>query len=978
LNLFELFSVIPDHRASELIAKRIWDFAQKTHRRPLIITTTAGPAISLRRELERNRPKNLPDELVFLPEIYGLSEWLEQAPDLIKLPRESNLKRWSQVYHALEDWPQIRQQLGALGESGKWALAQAIVQACDKLSTSTELVRYQQSQIDQLDFEELSSQLESHFQAAMDLAYPDFAGQMLSLDGRLILAFWKNLSSISDSQIRQQLAFKSHLESASQPMVWISTAEVFGASALVQQNFLKEYVQYQSLLKIDMDWHESAVWPEAFPIKLDQRTQLLENGLLSFSEEHVEKSLTNRGEFHSPNWHLIGCKRFEDVAQAAAMRIQEHFINGRKNIALIAQDRLVSRRIRALISRLGPGISVSDSTGWKLSTTQSAAAIHSWLDVIRQASGPSLKDLLTFLKNPLIDFYSLYEQIGISSESIQEINFHEFLWRLEQLFIGQDARSGWQAYQRCFEDIRDDSLSPDGFQGLYVQLIQVLMQRATVWHRSTRSATQWCELFVQDLEVLGMLKAAQEDDAGHQLLLALKEIGRVGDQALTMNSWIALLESWLEQTSYVEVGEPGQFKLSIFPLSGIRLRTFDAVIMVGCDDRQLPSLSESGLFFSQAFTRSLGIPGIEEEFLQQARDLSQLLISHHFVDFYWQELGQGDAMNRPAGWLTRLMDKSESGLSQNHQIPVEKVTASPCKPAYAIWDRASYSLPRVISPSGYKALRNCPYQFYVSRLLGLREPRAFDEDRGASLIGQLLHRTLRVFYQQLKTQDLKAQSSIQSWSYDERRHWMTERLRGLSDSTFESFVQSDGRFLGALIAWKKQIPSWIEWQLTREQEGWRFHDAECKVGVDIDLSNGIQVRIEGYVDRIDMHEKSGAAILDYKLQTPQLLKKKVDHVFDDPQLLMYAHAADHSSDLPNQVVTQLLWVSLKTKDVDKKTNPERSVYLENIEQQKEEWLSQFVGDLQGVWSGKPLHAYAPDSVCQYCDARGICRKGMWS
>jgi ATP-dependent helicase/nuclease subunit B len=34
-------------------------------------------------------------------------------------------------------------------------------------------------------------------------------------------------------------------------------------------------------------------------------------------------------------------------------------------------------------------------------------------------------------------------------------------------------------------------------------------------------------------------------------------------------------------------------------------------------------------------------------------------------------------------------------------------------------------------------------------------------------------------------------------------------------------------------------------------------------------------------------------------------------------------------------------------------------------------------DLSAVWSGSSLQAFAPESACRYCEARGICRKGMW-
>ena len=34
-------------------------------------------------------------------------------------------------------------------------------------------------------------------------------------------------------------------------------------------------------------------------------------------------------------------------------------------------------------------------------------------------------------------------------------------------------------------------------------------------------------------------------------------------------------------------------------------------------------------------------------------------------------------------------------------------------------------------------------------------------------------------------------------------------------------------------------------------------------------------------------------------------------------------------------------------------------------------------DLQRIAAGAPLPAVGVDSTCQYCDVRGLCRKGVW-
>jgi ATP-dependent helicase/nuclease subunit B len=988
LNKFATLPIVPDHLALAEIARQIWTFIQEKGERPLILLTTAGPAMPLRKLMEKYRPVDLPPHLVFLPEIQGLNQWLEQTPDLLSLPKYSMVERWGEVYSALEDWKEIRQQLGALGEGGKWTLAQAIVAACDKLSESKLLDVFHTAleSTDILGFglleasADVQRRIEEVFQEVLDQAYPDLSQQMISLDGRLILAFWKNLSTTSDPVIRQRLAFNARLKTADQPLVWIESAQVFGVESVVHQSFLNRYAEQFSVLKIEMNWNGAALWPEALPH--DEGTPL------DFSEKHFDPQaqklvLEHRQKYHSAHWRLIAGKRFEDIAWAGVASIEEHFSQGRHNIALIAQDRLVARRMRALLSRLGEGVSVRDSTGWKLSTTQAAAAIHSWIELIRQPNGPSLINLLGFLKNPLIDYKVLFKHLLEESELTPETSLaDDWLWELEQLLIREEVGTGWQALMNCFEKPLFDGTSLQQSYGLQFRLLNYLRQKSQQWHRGARLSLDWSTLLIQDLKTLGMLESLKSDEAGQQLLESLNHLDELKATSLSVNAWLSLFELWLEQTSYIETPQTGQLIVSIFPLSGIRLRTFDAVVMVGCDDRQLPSFSDPGLFFSNAFVRSLGMKGMEEEYVQQSRDLSQLLISHQFVDLFWQEFAEADAQNRPASWLVRLMRDSQDPLVSPISLPYKNAKTRPVFQSKVGWDSKMYPLPGLISPSAYKTLRDCPYRFYVSKLLGLRQPKVLEHDSDFSLIGQLLHRILKIFHQKLKTQDAKKGDGDQLWSDQDRKIWMEKNLSSISQSIFEPYVLSDGRFMAANLAWKKQIPSWIDWQLHREKEGWHFHNGECKVGFDLRLSENEVIRIEGYPDRLDLHEEHGFSVIDYKFQNVQVIKSKAVHIDDDPQLLIYAKAVDHDPIVEEQSIREMSWVGLKVKHVDKLSKKDASIErdfpLENYEEKIQGLIPNLARDLGAVWSGKEMYAYAPDSVCQYCDARGICRKGMWS
>jgi ATP-dependent helicase/nuclease subunit B len=174
--------------------------------------------------------------------------------------------------------------------------------------------------------------------------------------------------------------------------------------------------------------------------------------------------------------------------------------------------------------------------------------------------------------------------------------------------------------------------------------------------------------------------------------------------------------------------------------------------------------------------------------------------------------------------------------------------------------------------------------------------------------------------------------------------------------------------------------------MKREREGWRYHDAELPVGFTITLKdpNGVEreIRIAGRADRFDIHQsdKSLAAVIDYKNQDMKKIASRAENVLDDPQLLIYARGANEDPDaahLPGRTVEQAEWISLKAKINEVEEKQVRTHPVEDMPELMQQFSVQIVQDLKDLWSRKPMQAFAPDSVCQYCDARGICRKGMW-
>ncbi len=991
--LVQSWAITPDASALEQLAKGIWDCALQTKKRPLVVLSTAGPLIGVRAALEKHRPPDLDPKIAFLPQVISFTDWLEAAPSSWKFPKkQSDLERWLSVFMNLRKHKKLQAWFKAESEAGAWGLAQAVIDACDALS---ELVVPQlQGELNELlnshslDTEVWVKKVEHVLDQAVAKAYVGLSKNVVDEESAVLLAFWRYLTSVGDPVIRKHLAMSTHLgmakdiaskdNSAVRPFIWVQTADPKPIDQELIGQYLADYAQWAPVFRVNLEWTTVALWAEALS-GLDAEGNI---ALVNETEEHQIAS-NIKTSVHD-GWHLLAAKRFEELAWAATKSVESHLIAGKKNVALVAQDRLAARRARALLSRLGSSLRIRDETGWKLSTTRAAAAFDSLLELIRAPKeGPSASILLEFLQNP---YFDLAHSLQKTPEACIGL-----LAQLEDILVASQAKSGWETFMAAIERANAYAATHGGSPNQQlIDLIQFVKRLHSQWQKALFECAGAYGQLQDSLKETGMLQRLEKDAAGKQLLEVLKRFdlsnGPYQDLKMRLPEWLSLLKTVIEEASYEEGGKEAQATLSILPLSSTRLREFDAVVVVGCDEQQLPAFSEPPLFFSDALNRYLKSSTIAAQYVQQARDLSQLLVSCKNVDLLWQSKSKSGEPLRPSPWIQRLqvaLKKTPLEVLEPKIKPYEG-QSQPLRMSVTTPDQ-DLAIPTTISPSAYKALRDCPYRYYVSSLLGLRKAKEFEEGFDASLAGQTLHALLKSFFHALKTEEKKTHSAIHAGG-DARRQWMIDQLMQYSEKEFERLVAGDARVLGTLRDWQKQIPSFVDWQLKRENAGWHYHDAELTVGFNLVLTDpdGVdrEIRISGRADRFDVHisDKSMAAVIDYKNQNMKKITKRAENVLDDPQLLIYARGANENSvaaHLPGRTVEKAEWVTLKAELNKGEDKNIRAHSVENMPELMQQFSEQIVQDLNELWARKPMQAFAPDSVCQYCEARGICRKGMW-
>ena len=905
-----------------------------------------------------------------LPRVLTLGHWLlDLPPDLEAepVPVRSHAARLLAVQQAIraQDW--LRRAFGAQTEGAAWGLSQTLLSISDELSARW-LEDAAIREDDDVDGDDRAALL----QGALQRTYAHLSERFLGQEAQIVLAFWQMLSGPDDPLPARRRALQRLAQLVAGPVLWIGPTPPEPLEAV----FLQQAGELVPTLEIGYDWTGGrpsddappdwyhtllALWPEARrAVDADGGEEGDEGDERESIDDEPAPALPQALPAQRPRVRVLGSARFEDEATAAADQLVQWLNEGRQHVALVAHDRVVARRTRALLTRAGAP--VRDETGWKLSTTRAAAALMRWFDVL--ARDGDTAGLLDLLKSPfcLPDAVHRGAAIAMMERQIRRDGLTGGWARLRHLFTERERSAVVDA------ETMEASDATMEIRAAARALIATLADEAAQWPRGVtqQPLSVWLDRLDATLDTLGMRGALATDDAGGQLLDALARLGDLaGDETgshatLNQQEFRAMLAALLESVAYKEPSAQSRSRITILPLNGARMRRFDGVVVVGCDDAQLPSSAAELMFFSNQMRRELGLEDREARFAQQARDLAEVLLNNDDVVLTWQRFGSRGEPHHVSGWIERL-----SACCARAGAPIEAAAAPQlhdtfAQPGYMPAPSAPERVPARWSAAAYNMLRRCPYQFFAGRMLGLAGLEALNDDLEKRDIGNLLHRVLLQYHEEIHA----------SGERDEARR--LTRLQQISDTVFGKQIAEDGNAISYYRRWCEVLPSYVAWQTAREEAGWQWRGGELDAGVDVAMPDGVPLRLSGRIDRLDKGPDGAHAVLDYKTQPASRLRRKVGDAEEDCQLAFYgllrADAVGGS------------WVALEgLKQGGKDSTPgaQREVDLPEF-QAAVTWLErQLRHDVGRLRQGAKLPAFGDAAACTYCDARGLCRKGFW-
>ncbi len=483
----------------------------------------------------------------------------------------------------------------------------------------------------------------------------------------------------------------------------------------------------------------------------------------------------------------------EDEAAAATLAVLEALDGGASSVALVAQDRLVVRRIRALLERAG--VACDDETGWTLSTTRAAAHLMAWLRAAAPGAGRDAS----------------IEALRAEGHDERAVNALERAWRRER--------------------------EPDGFA---LTARNDLARRIEAWHTGTpRALSDW--LLSWRAAAPGLIATLAADAAGQQVLAAMQWLGPPAaawqSAAQSTRFDLAGFTAWVDDTLEGSHWRPpgGAARVAIVPLARAALRPFDAVVFPGCDAQHLGAAAVTPSLLPSAMTRQFGIADAEQRRALETQAFAQLLRAPRLTLLRRTHDGGEPLAPSPLverAMLARRRIGAESDDEREVVLPRQRVDRVPVTCPAPSMARA---MPQHLSATTVQALRDCPYRFFARVALGLSEGNELDAAPDNRDYGRWVHALLYRFHE------------------DRSGHDDFAELRAAADAAQAALALDGAALLPFRVAFDTFAGDYLNWLHEHEAEGWRFAGGEVdRRCAPPDLDG---VALEGRLDRIDTQRR---------------------------------------------------------------------------------------------------------------------------
>ncbi len=328
---------------------------------------------------------------------------------------------------------------------------------------------------------------------------------------------------------------------------------------------------------------------------------------------------------------------------------------------------------------------------------------------------------------------------------------------------------------------------------------------------------------------------------------------------LSSSDWLhALRESWTALPLYSV--KPGSDAIEA---SGwLELPWSDApnLLLAGMNLGKVPAPLGGELFLTESTRAALALPGAMQRRARDAYFLARLLAQRPpGLGRVTALVGQLDAEGSPLQPSPLLF----AGAGNDLPGRVERLFADPRPPrpdpawkAGWLLDPPVLEMKRVISATDFERYLDCPFTFYLGRVVKMQAFAPADDELDASQFGDLIH------------------YALENWAADESVNRSTDpaAITRALDAQVAAWTEANlGRRLPLPLrvqvdSARSRLAAFANWQAGDRREGWRIRAVETNFQAILGRAWELDGwTISGRVDRLDENERDGRwRVVDYK------------------------------------------------------------------------------------------------------------------
>jgi ATP-dependent helicase/nuclease subunit B len=180
-----------------------------------------------------------------------------------------------------------------------------------------------------------------------------------------------------------------------------------------------------------------------------------------------------------------------------------------------------------------------------------------------------------------------------------------------------------------------------------------------------------------------------------------------------------------------------------------------------------------------------------------------------------------------------------------------------------------------------------------------------------------------------------------------------------ADEVTREMRLEEGEFLPFAAAWPQVRDGYLEWLQEHEATGAGFASSESSHRVPLG-----PLTLVGRVDRIDRLADGTRLVVDYKTEALDKSKGRVAVPGEDTQLAFYGALLED-----DRLEAAYLNVGERAGTA--------IVPHEDVTQTRDELIAGLLQDMERIGAGEPMAALGEGSGCDFCNARGLCRRDFW-